>query len=120
MPSNVADVMEQWFIEGAADGFNILPAKSRRDMWTFADLIVPELQRRSLFHTAYEARVKLHRLYPAVWLTRGTSNHPTARAERHAALSATSAPACANASTRPTATGTGLACSSGPRASSTT
>jgi FMN-dependent oxidoreductase (nitrilotriacetate monooxygenase family) len=54
-PSDVADVMEQWFTEGAADGFNILPAKSPRDIHAFVDLVVPELQRRGLFRTAYEA-----------------------------------------------------------------
>lgn len=55
-PSDVADVMEQWFTEGAADGFNILPAKSPRDIRAFVDLVVPELQRRGLFRTAYEAK----------------------------------------------------------------
>jgi alkanesulfonate monooxygenase SsuD/methylene tetrahydromethanopterin reductase-like flavin-dependent oxidoreductase (luciferase family) len=54
-PSDVVDVMEQWFTEGAADGFNILPAKSPRDIHAFVDLVVPELQRRGLFRTAYEA-----------------------------------------------------------------
>jgi FMN-dependent oxidoreductase (nitrilotriacetate monooxygenase family) len=54
-PADVADVMEQWFTEGAADGFNILPAKSPRDIHAFVDLVVPELQRRGLFRTAYEA-----------------------------------------------------------------
>ncbi len=55
-PADVADVMEQWFTEGAADGFNVLPAKSPRDVQAFVDLVVPELQRRGLFRTAYEAR----------------------------------------------------------------
>lgn len=54
-PSDVADVMEQWFTAGAADGFNILPAKSPRDIHAFVDLVVPELQRRGLFRTEYEA-----------------------------------------------------------------
>ena len=54
-PSDVADVMEQWFTEGAADGFNVLPAKSPRDIHAFVDLVVPELQRRGLFRTEYEA-----------------------------------------------------------------
>ena len=53
-PSDIADVMEQWFTEGAADGFNILPVKSPRDVHAFVDLVVPELQRRGLFRTAYE------------------------------------------------------------------
>lgn len=55
-PTDVADVMEQWFTEGAADGFNILPAKSPRDIHAFVDLVVPELRRRGLFRTEYEAK----------------------------------------------------------------
>ncbi len=55
-PTDVADAMEQWFTEGAADGFNILPAKLPRDIHAFVKLVVPELQRRCLFRTEYEAK----------------------------------------------------------------
>lgn len=55
-PSDIVDVMEQWFTEGAADGFNILPVKSPRDIHAFVDLVVPELQRRGLFRTEYEGK----------------------------------------------------------------
>lgn len=54
-PSDIADVMEKWFTEGAADGFNILPAKSPRDIHAFVELVVPELQRRGLYRTEYES-----------------------------------------------------------------
>lgn len=55
-PARIADIMEEWLRSGAADGFNILPAKSPGDVRTFVRLVVPELQSRGLFRTAYEFR----------------------------------------------------------------
>ncbi|SAL59821.1 LLM class flavin-dependent oxidoreductase [Caballeronia humi] len=52
-PAMIADVLEQWFVEGGADGFNILPAVSPAGLSDFVDLVVPELQRRGLFRTSY-------------------------------------------------------------------
>ncbi len=54
-PVQVADHMEEWFRAGAADGFNLLPSKSPGAVNDFVDKVVPELQRRGLFRTAYEA-----------------------------------------------------------------
>jgi alkanesulfonate monooxygenase len=51
---DVADVMEKWIKEEAADGFNVLPAVLPSCIDDFVDLVVPELQRRGLFRTAYE------------------------------------------------------------------
>jgi FMN-dependent oxidoreductase (nitrilotriacetate monooxygenase family) len=51
----VADVMECWFREGAADGFNILPAISPVSVVEFVDHVVPVLQKRGLFRTEYES-----------------------------------------------------------------
>jgi FMN-dependent oxidoreductase (nitrilotriacetate monooxygenase family) len=53
-PEQVADVMEQWLLEGAADGFNIMPAHLPVGLSDFTKLVVPELQRRGLFRTEYE------------------------------------------------------------------
>ncbi|HEY1936232.1 MAG TPA: LLM class flavin-dependent oxidoreductase [Acetobacteraceae bacterium] len=53
-PVRIADTLEQWFIEGAADGFNILPAWFPGGFSDFVDLVVPELQRRGLFRRDYE------------------------------------------------------------------
>ncbi len=50
----IADHMEHWFREGAADGFNLLPAIVPGTMNDFCGLVVPELQRRGLFRTEYE------------------------------------------------------------------
>ncbi|MCX5493708.1 LLM class flavin-dependent oxidoreductase [Kaistia dalseonensis] len=52
--NDVADLLEEWFTEGAADGFNIMPPIQPSGLSDFVDTVVPELQRRSLFRTAYE------------------------------------------------------------------
>jgi FMN-dependent oxidoreductase (nitrilotriacetate monooxygenase family) len=53
-PERIADTLEQWFVEGAADGFNILPAHFPGAFADFVDLVVPELQRRGLFRRDYQ------------------------------------------------------------------
>ncbi|AVE03803.1 nitrilotriacetate monooxygenase [Pseudomonas palleroniana] len=53
-PSHVADVMQQWLEERAADGFNIMPAHLPVGLRDFTEQVVPELQRRGLFRTAYQ------------------------------------------------------------------
>jgi alkanesulfonate monooxygenase len=54
-PEHVADVMEHWFLNGAADGFNVMPAWLPGSLDDFVDMVIPELQRRGLFRTEYEA-----------------------------------------------------------------
>jgi FMN-dependent oxidoreductase (nitrilotriacetate monooxygenase family) len=53
-PKTIADTLEEWFVEKAADGFNILPAYFPGAFAEFVDLVVPELQRRGLFRHDYE------------------------------------------------------------------
>ncbi|MBE9604541.1 LLM class flavin-dependent oxidoreductase [Acetobacteraceae bacterium H6797] len=55
-PQKVADTMEQWFTEGAADGFIIQPPWLPGSARDFVELVIPELQRRGLFRTEYEGR----------------------------------------------------------------
>jgi FMN-dependent oxidoreductase (nitrilotriacetate monooxygenase family) len=55
-PAQVADIMEEWFSQGACDGFCILPPYFPRGVDDFTGLVVPELQRRGLFRTEYEGR----------------------------------------------------------------
>lgn len=51
--NQVADVMEEWFTAGVVDGFMLFyPLES--GMRDFGRLVVPELQRRSLFRREYE------------------------------------------------------------------
>ncbi|WP_428686019.1 LLM class flavin-dependent oxidoreductase [Reyranella sp.] len=54
-PSQVVDEMEHWFKDGACDGFNVMPAWLPGSLTDFVDLVIPELQRRGLFRTEYEA-----------------------------------------------------------------
>ena len=50
----VVNELQTWFENEAADGFNILPPSTPEGLDDFIELIVPELQRRGLFRTAYE------------------------------------------------------------------
>jgi len=53
-PTTVADLMAEWFIDGAADGFVLLPAHFPEAFDDFIDLVIPELQRRGLFRKDYQ------------------------------------------------------------------
>ena len=53
-PEYIADHMQEWFENGAADGFNIMPPYLSQGFTDFAELVVPELQRRRLVRTCYE------------------------------------------------------------------
>lgn len=55
-PSTVADLMQDWFEQGACDGFCVMPVYYPRGVDAVVDLLVPELQRRNLFRTEYEGR----------------------------------------------------------------
>jgi FMN-dependent oxidoreductase (nitrilotriacetate monooxygenase family) len=50
----IADTLQEWFENEGADGFNILPPWLPTGLTDFVDLVIPELQRRGLFRTAYE------------------------------------------------------------------
>ena len=49
-----ADKLEQWFTEGACDGFVISATHVPGSYAEFVQHVVPELQRRGLFRTEYE------------------------------------------------------------------
>jgi FMN-dependent oxidoreductase (nitrilotriacetate monooxygenase family) len=53
-PQKIADILEDWFVARAADGFNILPPYFPGAFADFVDLVVPELQRRGLYRHDYE------------------------------------------------------------------
>jgi len=53
-PEQVADLMEDWIKDGAADGFNLMPPVLPEMLDVFIAEVVPLLQRRGLFRTAYE------------------------------------------------------------------
>jgi FMN-dependent oxidoreductase (nitrilotriacetate monooxygenase family) len=53
-PLQVADEMERWFVERACDGFVLAATHTPGTYEDFVRLVVPELQRRGLFHEDYE------------------------------------------------------------------
>ncbi|HVY17877.1 MAG TPA: LLM class flavin-dependent oxidoreductase [Rhodopila sp.] len=52
-PERIADLMEDWFRDGAADGFNLMPPVLPATLDVFIAEVVPLLQRRGLFRTEY-------------------------------------------------------------------
>ena len=54
--TQIADQMEQWFVEGGSDGFNIMFPYLPAGLDEFVDMVVPELQRRGLFRREYEGK----------------------------------------------------------------
>lgn len=79
-PAQIADRMQDWFENGAADGFNVMPPLLPQSLDEFVDLVVPELQRRGLFRTAYEGRT----LRENLGLERPTSRYADADAAKAA------------------------------------
>lgn len=55
-PRTVADRLEDLFASGCCDGFVIAPATFPSSHETFCRSVVPELQKRGLFRTAYRGR----------------------------------------------------------------
>lgn len=52
-PADIVDVMQDWLEGGACDGFNITPTHLPAGCEDFVELIVPEMQRRGIYRTAY-------------------------------------------------------------------
>jgi alkanesulfonate monooxygenase len=53
-PEQVADQLEDWFINEAADGFNVMPPYLPGGLNDFVEMVIPVLQKRGLFRTEYE------------------------------------------------------------------
>jgi FMN-dependent oxidoreductase (nitrilotriacetate monooxygenase family) len=52
-PEQVADALQIWFEEGAADGFNVMGPVLPSALQDFVEQVVPILRRRGLFRTEY-------------------------------------------------------------------
>lgn len=52
-PEQVANTIEEWFTNGAADGFNIMPPLLPSGLELFVEHVVPLLRARGLFRTEY-------------------------------------------------------------------
>lgn len=53
-PGQVADQLESWIADTGADGFNLAFALAHESMRDVVELVVPELQRRGRYRTAYD------------------------------------------------------------------
>lgn len=76
-PEQVADAIETWFTQGAADGFNIMPPVLPSGLDAFVDHVVPVLRERGLLRTAYGPRRTLRERYG---LPRPANQHTTSPA----------------------------------------
>jgi len=65
-PEQIADLIEDWFVDGAADGFNIMPPLLPSMLDAFSAEVVPLLQQRGLFRAAY-AGATLREHYGLPW-----------------------------------------------------
>ena len=74
-PTDIADVMQDWFEDDACDGFNITPTHLPGGCEDFVEMMTPELQRRGLFRTEYEGRT----LRENLGLKRPVNRHAAAR-----------------------------------------
>ncbi len=87
-PREVADVLEELFTERACDGFVVAATHVPGGYADFVQYVVPELQRRGLYHTDYEGvtlRENLGLPKPSVgdWKRRaGTPPSPPALSQR--------------------------------------
>jgi FMN-dependent oxidoreductase (nitrilotriacetate monooxygenase family) len=52
-PEQIADLMEDWFRDGAADGFNLMPPVLPWMLEVFVAEVVPLLRKRGLFRSEY-------------------------------------------------------------------
>jgi len=76
-PKWIADYMEEWFTNGACDGFCVMPAYIPGAHDDFCNYVIPELQKRGLFRTEYEGST----LREHLGLPRPPSRYAEARAQ---------------------------------------
>jgi FMN-dependent oxidoreductase (nitrilotriacetate monooxygenase family) len=59
-PEQMVETMEDWFRDRAADGFNLMPSVLPWMLDVFIAEVIPLLQRRGLFRTAYDGATLRH------------------------------------------------------------
>ncbi|CAM4501045.1 FMN-dependent oxidoreductase (nitrilotriacetate monooxygenase family) [Paenibacillus endophyticus] len=82
----IADQLEEWFVNGASDGFNVMPPYLPAGLEEFAEQVIPELQRRGLFRREYSG----HTLREHFGLARPANPHSIASAPAAASQAAAS------------------------------
>ena len=70
--NDIADAMQEWFEGRGADGFLLVPPRTPFSLEEFKAGVVPELQNRGLFRTAYQGNtlrelLGLHHPKPGEW-----------------------------------------------------
>jgi alkanesulfonate monooxygenase SsuD/methylene tetrahydromethanopterin reductase-like flavin-dependent oxidoreductase (luciferase family) len=65
-PDQIADFIEDWFQDGAADGFNIMSPLLPAQLDVFSAEVIPILQQRRLFRSEYEGSM-LREHYGLPW-----------------------------------------------------
>jgi len=80
-PTTVADHLERWVEEADIEGFNLVDVMPPASFADFADLVVPELQRRGRMWRDYEGNTLRESLY-RVGQQRVRDDHPAARYRR--------------------------------------
>jgi hypothetical protein len=60
----VADELEAWVAETGLDGFNLTRIVTPESYEDFIDLVIPELQKRGSYKTAYEEGTLRSKLFP--------------------------------------------------------
>ena len=53
-PEQVAELIEDWFYDGVADGINLMPPVLPKMLDVFIDEVVPLLQKKGIFRTSYQ------------------------------------------------------------------
>lgn len=79
-PEQIADQLEEWFSNEAADGFNVMPPYLPDGLDEFVELVIPVLQHRGLFRSEYEGRT----LRENLGLARPANQFFTASADKKA------------------------------------
>ncbi len=76
-PTTIADILEGWVEETDVDGFNLAYAVTPETFEDVVELLVPELQRRGVYPTAYRPGTLREKLFGAG--PRLPASHPGAR-----------------------------------------
>ena len=84
-PQRVADALQEWIDETDVDGFNLAYAITPGTLADLVELLIPQLQRRGAYKTAYRAGTMREKLFGRE--ARLPSDHPAAR-YRHGGASA--------------------------------
>jgi FMN-dependent oxidoreductase (nitrilotriacetate monooxygenase family) len=74
-PGQVADTMQRWVEEGGIDGFNVARLVMPESLESFIELVIPELQSRGVYKTAYAPGTLREKLGGAARLP---ASHPAA------------------------------------------